>query len=81
MDLESVWGQLGIGLGSVGDRFGVGLGSMWVGLESVWDWFGIHLVRFGIGQPRFGIDMATIWAINMCVELRRDEISEEKKHP
>ena len=68
-DLKSFRGGVGIGLGSVWDRFGVGLGVVWDG----W-WVGLGSVR---GQLE--IDLCTMmWAtvvnnFNVIVELSFDE--------
>ena len=58
--MGSVWDRFGVGLASDCGRFGIGLGSVWgrfgVGLGSVWDRFGIGL---GSVWDRFGIGLGS----------------------
>ena len=64
---KSIWGRLGIALGSTWHRFGVDLGSiwrrLWINLGSVWGQFVIDL---GSMWGRLGIDPLRVgfWSVS-----------------
>ena len=61
VDVWSIRGRFGVGLGSVWDRLGVGLGSIW----SIWGivgGIGINLVRKGIVRKGI-VRLGSAWSI------------------